>query len=54
MTQLTPNIKAFIMIAITGVSGLLGRQVVEDLLQNVAAKDIVAIVRTPSKVRDLS
>ncbi len=42
------------MIAITGVSGLLGRQVVEDLLQNVAAKDIVAIVRTPSKVSDLS
>ncbi len=42
------------MIAITGVSGLLGRLVVEDLLQSVEAKDLVAIVRTPSKVSDLS
>lgn len=42
------------MIAITGVSGLLGRLVVEDLLQSVEAKNLVAIVRTPSKVSDLS
>ncbi len=42
------------MIAITGVSGLLGRLVVEGLLQSVEAKNLVAIVRTPSKVSDLS
>lgn len=42
------------MIAITGVSGLLGRLVVEELLQSVAAQNLVAIVRTPSKVSDLS
>ena len=42
------------MIAITGVSGLLGRLVVEELLQSVAAQNLLAIVRTPSKVSDLS
>lgn len=42
------------MIAITGVSGLLGRLVIEDLLQSVAAKDVVAIVRNPAKVSDLA
>ncbi|HEY1843761.1 MAG TPA: SDR family oxidoreductase [Buttiauxella sp.] len=42
------------MIAITGVSGLLGRLVVEDLLHSVEAHKVVAIVRTPSKVSDLS
>lgn len=42
------------MIAITGVSGLLGRLVVEDLLKSVAAKEIVAIVRNPAKVSSLA
>lgn len=42
------------MIAVTGVSGLLGRLVVEALLQNVEAKNLLAIVRTPSKVNDLA
>jgi NAD(P)H dehydrogenase (quinone) len=54
VAQLTQNTKAFIMIAITGVSGLLGRLVVEDLLHSVEAHKVVAIVRTPSKVSDLS
>lgn len=42
------------MIAITGVTGLLGRLVIEDLLKSVAAKDVVAIVRNPAKVSDLA
>ncbi|MCT4703059.1 SDR family oxidoreductase [Enterobacteriaceae bacterium H20N1] len=42
------------MIAVTGVSGLLGRLVVEDLLQSVEAKNLLAIVRSPSKVSDLA
>ncbi|WP_435928026.1 SDR family oxidoreductase [Dryocola sp. BD613] len=42
------------MIAVTGVSGLLGRLVVEDLLQNVEAKNLLAIVRSPSKVSDFA
>ncbi|EQC44377.1 SDR family oxidoreductase [Bacteriovorax sp. Seq25_V] len=42
------------MYAITGASGQLGRLVIEKLLaQNVAAKDIVAVVRNPAKVKDL-
>ena len=42
-------------IAVTGVSGHLGRLVVERLLdRGVPAGDIVAIVRTPEKVADLS
>lgn len=42
------------MIAVTGVSGLLGRLVVEKLLQSVEAKNLLAIVRTPSKINDLA
>ncbi|WP_202306555.1 SDR family oxidoreductase [Dryocola clanedunensis] len=42
------------MIAITGVSGQLGRQVVEELLKTVEARSVVAIVRTPAKVSDLA
>ena len=42
------------MIAVTGVSGLLGRLVVEDLLQSTEAKNLLAIVRSPSKVSDLT
>ena len=42
------------MIAITGVSGQLGRQVVEELLKSVEANSVVAIVRTPAKVSDLA
>ncbi|NIY47600.1 SDR family oxidoreductase [Cedecea colo] len=42
------------MMAITGVSGLLGRLVIEDLLQRIEAKNLIAIVRMPSKVSDLS
>jgi NAD(P)H dehydrogenase (quinone) len=41
--------------AVTGASGHLGRQVVEHLLErDVAAGEIVAVVRTPEKVADLA
>ncbi|OAT27687.1 NADPH-quinone oxidoreductase [Buttiauxella brennerae ATCC 51605] len=39
------------MIAITGVSGQLGQLVVEELLKSVAADQLVAIVRNPSKIQ---
>lgn len=42
------------MIAITAASGQLGRHVVEDLLKEVAPKDVVAIVRNPAKISDLA
>lgn len=40
-------------IAITGATGQLGRLVVENLKQNVAADHIVALVRDPAKAADL-
>ncbi|MBN3175190.1 SDR family oxidoreductase [Pectobacterium brasiliense] len=42
------------MIAITGASGQLGRLVIAQLLENVPASDIVALVRDANKVADLS
>lgn len=42
------------MIAITGASGHLGRLVVEQLLEKVSADQILALVRDPDKVADLS
>ncbi|SUW65609.1 Quinone oxidoreductase 2 [Buttiauxella agrestis] len=39
------------MIAITGASGQLGQLVVEELLKSVAADQLVAIVRNPSKIQ---
>ncbi|MER0127362.1 SDR family oxidoreductase [Franconibacter daqui] len=42
------------MIAITGASGHLGRLVIADLLKTVAAEQLVAIVRDPTKVADLA
>jgi NAD(P)H dehydrogenase (quinone) len=39
------------MIAITGASGQLGQLVVEELLKTVAADQLVAIVRNPSKIQ---
>ncbi|WPB59027.1 SDR family oxidoreductase [Xylophilus sp. GOD-11R] len=43
------------MIAITGASGQLGRLVIQSLLaRNIAATQIVAAVRDPSKVADLA
>lgn len=42
------------MIAITGVTGLLGQHVIENLLQTVPAGQIVAIVRNPAKGASLS
>ncbi len=42
------------MIAITGASGQLGRLVIAELLATVPAAQIVALVRTPSKVADLA
>lgn len=38
--------------AVTGASGQLGKFVLEELLQKVEAKDVVAIVRDPSKLAD--
>jgi NAD(P)H dehydrogenase (quinone) len=42
------------MITLTGVSGNLGRIVIEDLLTRVPATELVAIARTPEKVADLA
>ncbi|AUU01725.1 SDR family oxidoreductase [Morganella morganii] len=42
------------MIAITGATGLLGKHVIENLLQTVPAGQIVAIVRNPAKGASLS
>jgi NAD(P)H dehydrogenase (quinone) len=41
------------MIVVTGASGHLGRLVIEDLKQRVAASEIVAAARTPEKAADL-
>lgn len=42
------------MIAVTGASGHLGRLAIEALLGKVPAKELVALVRTPSKAADLA
>ncbi len=42
------------MILVTGASGQLGRLVIDELLQRVAADQIVAAVRSPEKVQDLA
>jgi NAD(P)H dehydrogenase (quinone) len=42
------------MIAVTGATGHLGRLVLAGLLEKVAAKDLVAIVRTPSKAAEFA
>jgi NAD(P)H dehydrogenase (quinone) len=42
------------MIATTGASGQLGRLVIEQLLQNISTDQVLALVRDPSKVADLS
>jgi NAD(P)H dehydrogenase (quinone) len=41
------------MIVVTGATGQLGRLVIQSLLQRVAASEIVAAVRTPSRAADL-
>ena len=43
-----------IMITVTGVTGKLGRIVVEDLLTRLPASEVVAVVRTPDKAADLA
>ncbi|WP_126173129.1 SDR family oxidoreductase [Altericroceibacterium xinjiangense] len=40
--------------AVTGASGKLGQHVLDELLERVDAKDIVAIVRDPAKLSDYS
>ena len=42
------------MITVTGVTGKLGRIVVEDLLTRLPASEVVAVVRTPDKAADLA
>lgn len=42
------------MIAITGASGQLGRLVIDALLQRLPASEIIAVVRDPAKIGDLS
>lgn len=42
------------MIAITGASGQLGRLVLDELLRTTPAAQLVAAVRTPSRVKDLA
>lgn len=42
------------MIAVTGVTGKLGRVVVEDLLTRLPATELVAIARDPGKAADLA
>ncbi|KAA8997668.1 SDR family oxidoreductase [Affinibrenneria salicis] len=41
------------MIAVTGATGHLGRLVIEALLNNISASEIVATVRNPAKAQDL-
>ncbi|MGV8837048.1 SDR family oxidoreductase [Cellvibrio sp.] len=41
------------MIAITGATGQLGRLVIEQLLQNIPANQLIALVRNPAKASDL-
>lgn len=54
MTSPPFPIKVFVMIAITGASGQLGRLVIQSLLERVPAEQIVALVRDPGKVQDLA
>lgn len=42
------------MILVTGASGQLGRLVIDSLLENTAASNIIAAVRSPEKVADLA
>jgi NAD(P)H dehydrogenase (quinone) len=42
------------MITVTGVTGKLGRIVIEDLLTRVPASELVAVARTPEKAADLA
>jgi NAD(P)H dehydrogenase (quinone) len=42
------------MIAITGASGQLGHLVIEQLLEKVSPNEVLALVRDPAKVADLS
>lgn len=42
------------MIAITGATGQLGRLVIEQLLKSVPASQIIAVVRSPEKAKDLA
>lgn len=42
------------MIAVTGATGHLGRLVIAGLLEKVPAKELVAVVRSPSKAADLA
>jgi NAD(P)H dehydrogenase (quinone) len=42
------------MFAITGASGQLGRLVIEQLLEKVSPNEVVALVRDPAKMADLS
>jgi len=42
------------MITVTGVTGKLGRVVIEDLLTRVPAADLTALARTPAKAADLA
>ncbi len=42
------------MIAITGASGQLGQLVIEELLNTVAADQLVAIVRNPAKIKSFA
>jgi NAD(P)H dehydrogenase (quinone) len=42
------------MIVVTGAAGQLGQQVVQQLLEKVAAAEVAAVVRNPGKVADLA
>ncbi len=42
------------MIAVTGATGRLGRLVIAGLLEKVPSKEVVALVRTPSKAAELA
>jgi NAD(P)H dehydrogenase (quinone) len=46
--------KEIVMIVITGATGQLGRLVIQNLLQTVPARSIVAAVRDPAKAADLA
>jgi len=42
------------MIVVTGASGQLGRLVIQNLLKQIPAREIIAAVRNPEKVQDLA
>lgn len=54
MTTLLTACKVYLMIAITGATGQLGRLVIAALLERIDASDVIALARDPAKAEDLA